>query len=68
MLSQLAPGKNDAVGHIFRSLMAQGKVQSALAYIFREEKGGVLRLDDITPESHGLTTHDVLIPWIFAAS
>ena len=60
MLSQLAAGKNDAVGHIFRSLMPQGKVQSALAYISCKEKGGVLGLDDIIPESHGLTTRDVL--------
>ena len=59
MLSWLAPGKNDAVGHIFRSWVAQGKVWSALAYISREEKG-VLGLDDIIPESHDLTTRDVL--------
>ena len=59
MLSRLAPDMNDAIGHISRSLMAQGKVQSALAYISRETKGGVLGLD-IIPESCGLTTRDVL--------
>ena len=39
VLFRLAPGKNDAVGHIFRSLMAQGKVQSVLAlYLSRRER------------------------------
>ena len=60
MMSQRAPGKNDVDGHIFRSLMAQGKVRSALSYLSREQTGGVLGLDEIIPQSQGLTTRDVL--------
>ena len=55
-----APGKNEVDGHIFRSLMAQGKVRSALSLLSREQSGGVLGLDDIIPQSQGLTTRDVL--------
>jgi hypothetical protein len=60
MISRIAPGKNDVDGHIFRSLMAQGKVQSTLCYLSREQTGGVLGLDNIIPQSQGLTTRDVL--------
>ena len=40
--------------------MAQGKVWSALSYLSCEQNGGVLGLDDIIPQTHGLTTRDVL--------
>ena len=60
MISRIAPSKNDIDGHIFRSLMAQGKVRSALNYLFHDQSGGVLGLDDIIPQSQGLTTRDVL--------
>ena len=40
--------------------MAQGKVRSALSYLSREQNGGVLGLDDIIPQTHGLTTRDIL--------
>ena len=40
--------------------MAQGKVRSALNYLSRDQSGGVLGLDDIIPQSQGLTTRDVL--------
>ena len=60
MISRIAPRKNDVDGHIFRSLMAQGKVRNALSYLSRDQSGGVLGLDDIIPQSQGLTTRDVL--------
>ena len=60
MLSWLVPGKNDAVGRFFRSLMAQGKVRSALVYISCKEKNIVLGLDAIILKPHGMTTRDVL--------
>ena len=59
-MSRRAPGKNDVDSHIFRSLMAQGKVRSALSYLSREQTGRVLGLDKIIPQSQGLTTRDVL--------
>lgn len=40
--------------------MAQGKVQSALRYLSRDQSSGVLSLDDIIPQSQGLTTRDIL--------
>ena len=40
--------------------MAQGKVRSALSYLSRDQTGGVLGLDDIIPQSQGLTTRDIL--------
>ena len=61
LISRMAPSKNTVDGHIFRSLMGQGKVRSALSYLTREQNGGVLGLDDIVPQSQGLTTRDVLI-------
>ena len=60
LISRRASCKNDIDGHIFRSLMAQGKVWSALSYLSCEQNGGVLGLDDIIPQTHGLTTRDVL--------
>ena len=60
LISRLAPGKNDVDGHIFRSLMAQGKVHSALSYLSRDQTGGILGLDDIIPQSQGLTTRNIL--------
>ena len=60
LISRVAPGKNDVDGHIFRSLMAQGKVHSALSYLSRDQTGGILGLDDIIPQSQGLTTRDIL--------
>ena len=60
LISRMAPGKNDVNGHIFRSLMAQGKIHSALSYLSREQTGGILGLDDIIPQSQGLTTRDIL--------
>ena len=44
MISRMAPSKNDIDGHIFRSLMGQRKVRSALSYLSRDQSGG---LDDI---------------------
>lgn len=60
LASRKAPGKGDIDGRIFRSLMAQGKVRSALNYLSRDQSGGVLGLDDIIPQSNGLTTRDIL--------
>ena len=60
MLSFDLPVKKGVHGHIFRSKMSKGKIQSALSYISHEQTGDVLSLDDIIPESQGLTTHDVL--------
>ena len=40
--------------------MAQGKVHSALNYLSRDQTGGILGLDDIIPQSQGLTTRDIL--------
>ena len=40
--------------------MAQGKVRSALNYLSRDQYGGVLCLNDVIPETNGLTAHDVL--------
>ena len=58
--SQRRPTKSNVDSYIFRSLMAQGKVQSALNYLSHDQAGGVLGLDDIIPQSNGLTTHDIL--------
>ena len=44
--------------YIFR---AQGKVQSALNYLSHDQAGGVLGLDDIIPQSNGLTTRDIFL-------
>ena len=60
MLSHALPVKKGVDGHIFRSKMSEGKIQSALSYISHEQTGGVLSLDDIILESQGLTTLDVL--------
>ena len=60
LISRIAPGKVKIDGHIFRSLMAQGKVRSALSYLSRDQTGGVLGLDGIIPQSQGLTTRDIL--------
>ncbi len=60
LISRKVPGKSDVGGYIFKSLMAQGKVRSALRYLSHEQNGGVLCLDDTIPETHGLTTRDVL--------
>jgi hypothetical protein len=43
------PQSNDVIARTFRSLMLQGKVQSALRYISRNSNGGVLKLDDLIP-------------------
>ena len=51
MISQVIPKKNDIDGYILRSLMAQGKVKSALNYHSRDKSGGCLGFDDIIPES-----------------
>ena len=60
MISRKFPAKNNVDGYIFRSLMAQGKVKSALSYISRDQNSGVLDLDDIIPQTNSLTTRDVL--------
>ena len=60
MISRKFPAKNNVDGYIFRSLMAQGKVKSALSYISRDQNSGVLGLDDIIPQTNSLTTCDVL--------
>ena len=44
----------------FSDQRSKGKIRSALSYISHEQTGGVLSLDDIIPESQGLTTRDVL--------
>ena len=60
LISRKAKGKNDIDNHIFRSLMAQGKVKSALRYISSDSSGGVLGLNDIIPQTGEMTTRDVL--------
>ena len=60
MISRVFTEKNDIDGYIFRSLMAQGKVKSALNYLSRDKSSGCLGLDDVIPESNGMTTRDVL--------
>ena len=60
LLSRTAPSQSSVDGYIFNSLMSQGKVQSALRYLSRDQNNGVFGLDDIIPESNGLTTRDVL--------
>ena len=60
MLSRALSVKKGVDGHVFRSKMSKGKIRSALSYISHEQTGGVLSLDDIIPESQGLTTSDVL--------
>ena len=42
---------DETVGRIYRDLVLQGKVQSALRYLSRNTSGGVLKLDDLTPET-----------------
>ena len=60
------PQSNDVIARTFRSLMLQGKVQSALRYISRNSNGGVLKLDDLMPvttregESIQQTTREIL--------
>ena len=56
----IGSSKTDVDGHIFRSLMAQGKIHSALSYLSRDQTGGILGLDDIIPQSQGLSTRDIL--------
>ena len=60
LLMVSAPGMTDVDGHIFRSLMAQGKIHNALSYLSRDQTGGILGLDDIIPQSQGLSTRDIL--------
>ena len=60
MLSRLATGKSKIDSHIFRSLMGQGKIKSALSFLSRDQSGGVLGLDEIIPQSQGKTTRDIL--------
>ena len=60
MLSRLATGKSKIDSHIFRSLMGQGKIKSALSFLSRNQSGGVLGLDEIIPQSQGKTTRDIL--------
>ena len=43
------PLNNDNNSRIFRDLMLQGKVQSALRYLCKQTSGGVLKLDDLIP-------------------
>ena len=59
MLSRLATGKSKIDSRIFRSLMGQGKIKSALGFLSRDQSGGVLGLDEIIPQSQGKTTHDI---------
>ena len=54
------PSDPDPIVTETRSLMAQGKVQSALSYLSHDQSGGVLGLDDIIPQSQDLTTCDIL--------
>ena len=42
---------DETVSRIFRDLVIQGKVQSALRYLSRNTSGGVLKLDDLIPET-----------------
>ena len=60
LISNLGNGLNKVDSHIFKSLMAQGKVKSALRYLSHNDNCGVLGLDDTIPGSDGLTTRDVL--------
>ena len=42
---------SDAIAWTFRYLMLQGKVQSALRYPSRNINGGVLKLENLVPET-----------------
>ena len=46
-----SPSNNVAIAQIFRDLMLQGKVQGALRYLSRNTNGGVLKLEDLIPET-----------------
>ena len=60
MLSRLANGKSKIDSHTFRSLMGQGKIKSALIFLSRDQFGNVLGLNEIFPQSQGITTRDIL--------
>ena len=42
---------DEDVGRIFRNLMLKGRVQGALRYLSKHTTGGVLKLDDLIPET-----------------
>ena len=46
-----SPSNNVAIARTFRDLMLQGKVQGALRYLSRNTNGGVLKLEDLIPET-----------------
>ena len=46
-----SPSNNDNIARIFRDLMLQGKVQGALRYLSKNTNGGVLKLEDLIPET-----------------
>ncbi len=45
------PSNTDTSARAFRYLLLQGKIQSALRYLSRNTNGGVLKLDDLIPET-----------------
>ena len=55
----IPPTSNEAIARKFRDLMLQGKVQSALRYLSQNTNGGVLKLEDLIPETtqDGETIH-----------
>ena len=55
MISRIAPSKND----VDEILDGTGE-GSECPELSRDQSGGVLGLDDIIPQSQGLTTRDVL--------
>jgi hypothetical protein len=42
---------DESISRIFRNIMLQGKVQNALNFLSRKTNGGVLRMDDLIPDS-----------------
>lgn len=43
--------KSEAIARTFRNLMLHGKVLSALRYFSRNANGGVLKLEELVPET-----------------
>ena len=62
--ARLASRKSQAKGgvdnYIFRSMMAQGKVQGALNYLSRDRSGGILSLDDTIPDTNDTSVRSIL--------
>ena len=66
LVSNIRSSNDEDVGRNFRNLMLKGRVQGALRYLSKHTTGGVLKLDDLIPETTGegetrmRSTRDVL--------